>query len=371
MKNIMGRTNNMNGLMVKDISFNGSILKAAQDTDKIIWVGVRWVCQGLNFSRGQINRQINNIQTDELLSRGCIKFDAGVFDDNNETLALQLDYLPAWLFKIRITPAIKRDHPELAEKLIQYQLKAKDVLAAAFLNKEVITPTMDTVPSEDFQRLENKLDKMYADMSKLANILLDMKEKSNKSIETKENKVLELPNIPSWKSDMYKKMDQLCNVSDKFNERAYVLQYIYNYMNRNYGICWDQEAKDYQDRTGKRSKSTLEIVENKEMLRSIFECVLTDLVYNNHYKDDVVEISWIDKAIMPLIKKNKDRSNAGMITFRQVYRRMEERNHICWKNLSTRYVHEYGKVPSKKDLIATRPSLHYKFKAAIKELIAE
>lgn len=97
----------MNGLAVKDVQFNGATLRAAQDAENIIWVGVRWVCQGLDFSRGQINRQISNIQTDELLSKGCTKFDAGVFDENNETLALQLDYLPAWLFKIKITPKMK------------------------------------------------------------------------------------------------------------------------------------------------------------------------------------------------------------------------------------------------------------------------
>lgn len=30
----------MNGLAVKDVQFNGATLKAAQDTENIIWVGV-------------------------------------------------------------------------------------------------------------------------------------------------------------------------------------------------------------------------------------------------------------------------------------------------------------------------------------------
>ena len=51
---------------------------------------------------------------------------------NQEVLCLQLDYVPLWLAKISITPTMRENHPELVEKLVNYQLKAKDILAAAF-----------------------------------------------------------------------------------------------------------------------------------------------------------------------------------------------------------------------------------------------
>lgn len=47
----------MTGLAVKDVQFNGSTLRAAQDAENIIWVGVRWVCQGLGLSDGQARRE--------------------------------------------------------------------------------------------------------------------------------------------------------------------------------------------------------------------------------------------------------------------------------------------------------------------------
>jgi hypothetical protein len=43
---------------------------------------------------------------DTVLQMGCFKFEAGVFDADNSTLAIELDYLPLWLAKISITPAI-------------------------------------------------------------------------------------------------------------------------------------------------------------------------------------------------------------------------------------------------------------------------
>lgn len=123
----------MNGLVVKTINFMGDGLLAAKDNEGIIWVGVKSLCVGMGLTRGQSNGEVAKIQEDMVLSQGCMKFRAGVFEPNNETLALQLDYVPLWLAKISITPNMRKNHPELVEKLVNYQLKAKDALAAAFL----------------------------------------------------------------------------------------------------------------------------------------------------------------------------------------------------------------------------------------------
>ncbi len=88
------------------------------------------------MSKTQKDTQVEKIQRDRVLEKGCRKFPAGVFDPNNDTLALKVDYVPLWLAKISITPTMERETPELAEKLEQYQLKAKDVLANAFLSSE-------------------------------------------------------------------------------------------------------------------------------------------------------------------------------------------------------------------------------------------
>lgn len=122
-----------NELAVKIVDFMGDGLLAAKDNKDIIWIGVNSFCRGIGLSKNERDRQVKNVQSDTVLKRGCVKFDAGVFEPNNETLALQLDYVPLWLAKISITPNMKETNPELVEKLVKYQLKAKDVLAAAFL----------------------------------------------------------------------------------------------------------------------------------------------------------------------------------------------------------------------------------------------
>ncbi len=114
----------------------GDSLLAAKDNKSVIWAGIRSLCVGMGLTRGQTNGEVTKIQEDMVLSRGCMKFRAGVFDPNNETLALQLDYVPLWLAKISITPNMRETNPELVERLVKYQLKAKDVLAVAFLPKQ-------------------------------------------------------------------------------------------------------------------------------------------------------------------------------------------------------------------------------------------
>lgn len=132
----------MNDLIVKPVDVLGSSIMAAQDKDGSVFAGVSYFCNALGMTRGQKNRQVKNVQKDETLKRGCIKLGAGVLDDGNEAVALRIDFIPIWLAKISITDKTKHDNPELADKLLEYQLKAKDILAEAFMPKKGVPQTI-------------------------------------------------------------------------------------------------------------------------------------------------------------------------------------------------------------------------------------
>lgn len=125
----------MNELEVRKVPFMGTELMAARDNEGQIWAGVRWMCNGLGLSRGQRDRQSLNIQADSVLSKGAANLRLPTNGGTQEVLCLKLDYVPLWLAKIAITPRMERETPELAARLEQYQLRAKDVLAAAFLSQ--------------------------------------------------------------------------------------------------------------------------------------------------------------------------------------------------------------------------------------------
>lgn len=124
----------MNELEIKRVPFMGTELMAARDADGQIWAGVRWMCEGIGLSEGQTKNERLKIQKDKVLTKGGRNFvlnESGY--GNREALCLKLDFVPLWLAKISITPTMEQENPELAAKLMEYQLKAKDVLAAAFM----------------------------------------------------------------------------------------------------------------------------------------------------------------------------------------------------------------------------------------------
>ncbi len=123
----------MNDLTVKAVDLFGDKVVAAQDKDGVIWAGVRWLCEGLGLTKDQMRNERKKIQEDLALSKGESNLTLPTNGGNQEVLCLKLDFLPLWLAKISITPNMKENNPELVDKLVKYQLQAKDILAAAFI----------------------------------------------------------------------------------------------------------------------------------------------------------------------------------------------------------------------------------------------
>lgn len=167
----------MGTLIRKKVDFNGDNLVAVKNNEtNVIYVGVSYICKGIGLNKSQKDTQVQNVQSDLVLNKGCLKFQAGVLSNNNEAIGIDINYLPLWLAKISITPKMQDEQPEVVEKLVQYQLKAKDVLANAFIKKESsIDPTQlspelqmfktifDTVAA---QQLENKQIKQEINQTK-------------------------------------------------------------------------------------------------------------------------------------------------------------------------------------------------------------
>ena len=117
---------------VKEVNFEGDSLLAATHNDKV-YVAVTAVCAGIGLTRAQKDRQLKNIHQDIVLSQGTSNLTLPTNGGPQNVLVMEIEFLPLWLAKISITPKMKEDSPAVVEKLVNYQLKAKDVLAAAFI----------------------------------------------------------------------------------------------------------------------------------------------------------------------------------------------------------------------------------------------
>jgi len=120
-----------------EVDFNGDfIMTVKMKDDGKNYVGVNWVCNGIGLSEGQIKNERKKIQEDIVLSQGGRNLILPTKGGKQQSLCIELNYLPLWLAKISITPNMRLNNLDIANKLMEYQLKAKDVLAQVFLGKQ-------------------------------------------------------------------------------------------------------------------------------------------------------------------------------------------------------------------------------------------
>lgn len=127
----------MDNLIAKEVCFKNKKIRAIEENGKV-YVAVKDICDNLGMNGNQFKVQRDKINNDEFLKGGRkfspLESNGGI----QETMLLELDYLPIWLAKIN--PA--RFSDELKKELMEYQLKAKDVLAEAFLGKRRMYPEL-------------------------------------------------------------------------------------------------------------------------------------------------------------------------------------------------------------------------------------
>lgn len=125
-------------LIIEKVIFDGSELISIKElkTDKG-YGAIKWLCQGLGLSENQSKAQYIKIQGDPLLSKGVKNFSLLSQGGYQDTLCLEWDYIPIWLAKINAK--IIKDLI-IQKRLLKYQFKAKDILAAAFINPEKDEP---------------------------------------------------------------------------------------------------------------------------------------------------------------------------------------------------------------------------------------
>lgn len=125
--------NQLQPIEQKLVTFAGTELLAVQANDGKIYVAVKWICEGIGLSLGQYQSQTRKIQEDLVLQQGIANLQLPTNGGTQEVLCIELEFLPLWLAKISITPKMQEENPWTVKRLVEFQLKAKDVLAEAFL----------------------------------------------------------------------------------------------------------------------------------------------------------------------------------------------------------------------------------------------
>ena len=131
--------NQNNALITKEVNFNKDTLVAVkkESTGKI-YVAVNHICNALGLD---CENQKTKLRQHATIKKGTMILGVPSMGGNQNTFVIELDFLPIWLATINPSKIKK----ETQNKLIEYQLKAKDVLAQAFIHRQPVEP----MPLED------------------------------------------------------------------------------------------------------------------------------------------------------------------------------------------------------------------------------
>jgi len=122
---------------VAEIEFLGDqILVVQHIKQNKTYVGLKPIYMGIGMTEGQWQSFTRKVQDDTVLMRGIANLQLPTKGGNQQSLCMELDYLPLFLAKISITPNMIKKQSEVVERLVEYQMKAKDVLAQVFLKKK-------------------------------------------------------------------------------------------------------------------------------------------------------------------------------------------------------------------------------------------
>ncbi|WP_024348500.1 phage antirepressor N-terminal domain-containing protein [Lacrimispora indolis] len=167
---------------IKEIPFNGNTLLGVKDENGQIWLAVRKSCLDIGLSLGQTQKQITNIQNDDVLKSNCCYLATVQTEGNREVKREQLfiseRVVTLWLAKISLTDTVKKKTPEAYDKLLKYQLEAADVLHKAFYETE---EQKDTFNSK--MGLEGRIEVMQVQINNMESMLEDQTEKLDRVVE--------------------------------------------------------------------------------------------------------------------------------------------------------------------------------------------
>ncbi|MDR2879075.1 MAG: phage antirepressor N-terminal domain-containing protein [Fusobacteriales bacterium] len=153
----------------KVIEFHGDNLLTLRDEETgEIYVSVKHICNSMKMEHEQYRTQKNKINKDIFLKGGTklcpLETNGGI----QQVLMIELDYLPAWLFKIN--PA--RFEEKLKEKLFDYQLHCKDILADAFFGKRPQKKVEEPKYGTDINEIEVREKMIREDTDTIRNLML-------------------------------------------------------------------------------------------------------------------------------------------------------------------------------------------------------
>jgi hypothetical protein len=256
----------MTNLIPKQVNFNGDELLAVKDVDTgKIHISINHICNGLGLD-ARIQR--DKLKEHMTLSKGCaicpIPSNGGI----QEAFTIELDFLPLWLAGINPSKV----NLEIQDKLIEYQLKAKDVLAAAFVqNHPQCIEDLIIMQAQSMKELKAEVKQLKADTSQ-----------AKQTVEAIKDTIILQPD--NWREELNKMFNKIVIVigGEQFRDMR---KDSYKELESRAGVNLDARLRNLRARMLEASKSKtaineackLDVIAEDKKLREIYSKIVQEL----------------------------------------------------------------------------------------------
>jgi hypothetical protein len=251
-------------LQVKEVDYDGVTMLACMDDQGIIRVGVRSICDGLGID---YSGQMQRINRDDVLPQGVCKIQIPTNQGIQETNMMDIEYLPFFLVGIKASMCKPKVRPALKE----FKVKAKDVLAAAFLPQ--------TQPMTELQILRGAIDQIEV----AQRMALEAKEEAaqaNQQIQAVKEAIIQTDR--DWRRWVNK---QLQRIGFKLGDYQGIKNESYDLLKQRGRCNLDQRLDNLRNRmrtagstrTQLATANYLDVIEAEPRLKEIYTAIVREL----------------------------------------------------------------------------------------------
>lgn len=288
-QNTMSQDINQAALQITTFDFYGDELIALKDNATgEVYTAINTILRNIGFkTKDQIRRRRDSWVNDLSLSKGIQKFDMPAqevvtkFDTtiiiDKETLCISQRKLPLALAKLHITPSMKKKQPELVKRLLLYQDKCADVLAAVFIDH---TPIQDIQFQEVItvlNRLGKSINTLHGELQYAISEITNLNNHLD-SIEQQISKPVPKRKYSYWTTKMFPKYQALADYLQISYKELYKL--LFKELQDTYSeIDLNQLVDDFCYENKLESCYTLDAIEHDKEVRKLFESVVNNMLH--------------------------------------------------------------------------------------------
>ncbi|MCC2197981.1 phage antirepressor N-terminal domain-containing protein [Fusicatenibacter sp. CLA-AA-H241] len=272
------QSTNQSALQITTFDFYGNELIALKDNATgEVYTAINTVLRNIGFKNTQVRYHRNKWINDLAISQGVHKFSIPSNGGYQISDCITSRLLPFALAKINISVRTKREYPELVKRLLLYQDKCADVLAAVFIDH---TPIQDIQFQEVItvlNRLGKAINTLHGELQYAISEITNLNNHIS-SIEQQISKPIPKRKYSYWTTKMFPKYQALADYLQISYKELYKL--LFKELQDTYSeIDLNQLVDDFCYENKLENCYTLDAIEHDKEVRKLFESVVNNMLH--------------------------------------------------------------------------------------------